>query len=77
MLINPTPLTLPPDGAVIVFTTLPLGSYATVGLKYRVKCVVKPRRTHSAYVHLHNVETGAGTFDRGFAYKRAVWEIVS
>lgn len=61
------PLTLPENGSEIIFSTVPLSSYATAGTRYRVQIRGTGRK---AYVHLTNVLTGSGTFDRGFCYSR-------
>ena len=63
---SPTPFVLPGDGAVIVFTVVPCGSWATAGETYRVE-------RQGRNFRFQNVRTGSATFDRDWAVARSVW----
>lgn len=57
---------LPADGAVIVFDVVPVASWATAGVPYRVEREGRSFR-------FQNVRTGSATFDRDWAVARSTW----
>lgn len=60
---------IPDNGSVIVFSKAPQGSYASVGVRYKV--------TYSANdIYVQNVETKTGTYDRKYSYKYSEWRYV-
>lgn len=61
---------LPANGQTIVFTVLPTGSWASTGEPYIVE-----QRNPRCDVYLRNAWTGAGTFDRPWTYRSAVWSV--
>lgn len=60
------PSNLPPHGTVIVFDVVPVASWATVGVAYRVERQGREFR-------FENVRTGSATFDRDWAVARSTW----
>lgn len=64
-------INLPKNGATIIFTKVPLASYATAGVEYHAQVRGSGRK---AYVHLKNAKTGSSTSDRGDAYRFAEFE---
>lgn len=64
---SPAPAgSLPADGAVIVFDVVPVASWATAGVPYRVEREGRSFR-------FQNVRTGTATFDRDWAVARSTW----
>ncbi|ACB80849.1 hypothetical protein Mpop_2694 [Methylorubrum populi BJ001] len=57
---------LPADGAVIVFDVVPVASWASPGVAYRVERQGREFR-------FQNVRTGSATFDRDWAVARSSW----
>lgn len=69
-------MNLPPSGSVVTFNRKPAGSYASEGKAYRVSYQRPARGGFRFDVHLENVATGTGTFDRAAMWERAVWSVV-
>jgi len=55
---------VPETGEVVVFSRVPVGSYAKPGEPYEVE-------NDGQYIRLINVKTGSGTFDRKIMYRHA------
>lgn len=60
------PSNLPPHGAVIIFDVVPVASWATAGVAYRVERQGREFR-------FENVANRTATFDRDWAVARSVW----
>lgn len=59
---------LPADGAVIIFDVVPVASWATAGVAYRVE-----RQGRDFF--FQNVRTGSRTCDRAWAVARSTWRL--
>lgn len=59
--------TLPADGAVIVFSVVPVASYCRPGEAYRVE-------REGAYFRFQSVARGSATFDKAWAVARSTWQ---
>lgn len=62
-------VTLPPSGAVVVFTRVPTASYADPGEAYRVEYGAR------GTVRIEHARFGCATYDPRWAWRDAVWTV--
>lgn len=62
----------PKHDQLIVFSTVPAGSYCSAGVTYRVD-----RRGDKGAFRFENVERGSATIDQAWAVRSAVWALAA
>ena len=70
--------TFPTHGEVIVFSTVPAGSYCTPGVRYQVERTVdrKTKQPKGPFT-FRSVERGSATIDAAWAVRMAAFEVVA